>query len=469
MKLPVLLSIGVVAATLCVGATPTSSSVAEAVLTAATPQEIGLTLKGAGGQAPHVAVPEFVALTADQETRDAAKAMAQVLYDDLVFEREFDAIPPASFARVPVARTLETIPYAQWSDLGADAVVFATVSGTANGFTVEVSVMAVASHVPLRQWQYSQSKNARFIAHTISDAMHKELRGLAGVARTKLAFSSDRDGERVAKTVQDRSVQEIYVSDYDGANQQKVTRHQSLDIGPSWSPDGLSLAYTSYSDGNAETFVQTIFGNQEMLKKPLRTAGMVPNQTVSWSADGTKFAFASDRDHDGNYEIYVANRDGSGLLRLISDPHSIQVSPTWSPDGRHLAFIYDRAGSPQVYTISIDGTDLRKLTSRGKCDRPTWSPTQSEIAYTSENSSGGFDINIVSASGGEPRVLTDGQGTNESPAFSPNGRHIAYTTTRWGKAQIAIVGRDGKMEKRVTTTGNNKYPSWARSMFPNSK
>jgi TolB protein len=392
-----------------------------------------------------------------------------VLYDDLVFEREFDAIPPASFARVPVARTLETIPYAQWSDLGADAVVFATVNGAADGFTVDVRVMAVASHQELLHAQYSQSKNSRFISHTISDAMHKNLRGLDGVARTKLAFSSDRDGERVAKTIQDRSVQEIYVSDYDGANQHYVTRHQSLDIGPAWSPDGLSLAYTSYSDGNAETFVQTIFGTQAMLKKPLRTAGMVPNQTVAWSPDGAKFAFASDRDHDGNYEIYVANRDGSGLFRLISDPHSIQVSPTWAPDGRHLAFIYDRAGSPQVYSISIDGTDLRKLTSGGKCDRPTWSPTQQEIAYTAENGSGGYDINLLNLSNGNIRVLTDGQGTNESPAFSPNGRHIAYTTTRWGKAQIAIVGRDGKMEKRVTTTGNNKYPSWARSMSANSK
>jgi TolB protein len=393
-----------------------------------------------------------------------------VLYDDLVFEREFDAIPPASFAKVPVARTLETIPYAQWSDLGADAVVFATVSGAPDGFNVDLRVMAVASHAELLHAQYSQSKNSRFIAHTISDSMHKNLRGgLEGVARTKLAFSSDRDGERVAKTIQDRSVQEIYVSDYDGANQHYVTRHQSLDIGPAWSPDGLSLAYTSYSDGNAETYVQTVFGNQAPLRKPLRTPGMVPNQTVAWSPDGAKFAFASDRDHDGNYEIYVANRDGSGLFRLISDPHSIQVSPTWSPDGRHLAFIYDRAGSPQVYSISIDGTDLRKLTSGGKCDRPTWSPTQQEIAYTAENKSGGFDINLMNLSNGEIRVLTDGQGTNESPAFSPNGRHIAYTTTRWGKAQIAIVGRDGKMEKRVTTTGNNKYPSWARSMSANSK
>jgi len=59
-------------------------------------------------------------------------------------------------------------------------------------------------------------------------------------------------------------------------------------------------------------------------------------------------------------------------------------------------------------------------------------------------------------------TLTEGfQGSNESPSVAPNGRHIAFVTSQWGKEQIAIIGRDGKLERRVTTSGNNRFPSWS--------
>jgi TolB protein len=326
--------------------------------------------------------------------------------------------------------------------------------------------MKVADQKERLHTQYSQSKNSRFIAHTISDAMHKTLRGLDGVARTRLAFSSDRDGERVAKTIQDRSVQEIYVSDYDGGNQQKVTRHQSLDISPAWSPDGLTLAYTSYADGTPDIYIQTIFGKMSMLVRPVKSSSGAPNQYAAWSPDGTKLAFASDRNHDGNYELYIVNRDGSGMTQLINDPHSIQEAPAWSPNGQQLAIVSDKSGSPQIYVISVNGTGLHRIsTQETYCDRPTWSPTLNEIAYSARNPSQGYDVHLYNFVTDKVTVLTDSQGTNESPAFSPNGRHIAFTTTRYGKSQIAIVGRDGKLEKRVTTLGNNKFPSWARSMY----
>jgi TolB protein len=65
------------------------------------------------------------------------------------------------------------------------------------------------------------------------------------------------------------------------------------------------------------------------------------------------------------------------------------------------------------------------------------------------------------------RQLTSGEGTNESPAFSPTGRHVAFTSTRAGREQIFIVGRDGKGLKQITRTGNNKQPNWSRG--PNNK
>ena len=107
--------------------------------------------------------------------------------------------------------------------------------------------------------EYSGSSNARLYAHTISDDIHLQQRALRGVARTKLAFDSDRDGERMTGTVESRGVKEIYTADYDGENQRRVTTNRTLNINPAWSPDARSLAYTSYRRGPPSIFVSHIY------------------------------------------------------------------------------------------------------------------------------------------------------------------------------------------------------------------
>ena len=125
------------------------------------------------------------------------------------------------------------------------------------------------------------------------------------------------------------------------------------------------------------------------------------------------------------------NRDGSGLRRVTNSP-AIDVTPTWSPTGQQIAFVSDRTGPPQIYVVNIDGTGLKKITNETACDRPTWSPAPfNEIAYTSQ-SGGGHDIRVYEFATGQTRTITDGTGSNESPAFSPNGRHIAFSSDRSG-------------------------------------
>src|SRR6185369_5080540 len=99
--------------------------------------------------------------------------------------------------------------------------------------------------------------NPRFCAHSIADDFHKEVRQLDGVARTKLAFVSDRDATRVVgRPSQTQAVgKEIYISDYDGANQLRLTVNRSLNISPAWAPGGNLLAYTSYSSGFPDIYI----------------------------------------------------------------------------------------------------------------------------------------------------------------------------------------------------------------------
>jgi TolB protein len=418
------------------------------------PSEVAVVISGDPGTPPRYAVPDFVAL--NPEAAEVAKTIGQVLWDDLNFEREFYMIPRDTYATIPVARTPEQVPFASWRELGADAVVFGTVHRTGNMVSVQVRLFNVRSRESVFAKEYSGTDtNARLYAHTMSDEIHQQQRALRGVARTKLTFSSDRNREKVVGTVQNRDVKEVYIADYDGANQRRITTNRQLNITPVWAPDARAIAYTSYRRGYPDIFIALIY--QGLQEEP--TKGVAQNWLPIYSPDGTRICFTSNR--DGNPELYVMNRDGSGVRRVTNNP-AIDTSPTWSPTGTQIAFTSDRAGTPQIYVAGADGLNLRRLTmGESYADRPTWSPSPfNEIAFAAR-SGPGYDIKVYDLASGQTRQITFGEGTNESPAYSPNGRHVAFTSTRAGRVQVFTIGRDGRGVKQVTRDGNNYTPSWS--------
>ncbi len=435
--------------------------VASAVVAAQTPAppqptSVELRLTGDPGTPPRLAVPDLLALTSDRETQDAAKTIGEVLWDDLNFEREFNMIPRDTYKSIPVAGSIDTVPFDRWRELGADGVVIGTVQKTPAGIRVEMRMYNVRARQSAYGREYSGSAaNPRVYAHTMADELHDSQRSLRGVARTKLAFSSDRNREPVAGTVEKRDVKEIYISDYDGANQRRITINRALNITPSWSPDGRSIAYTSYRTGLPDILVSNIFAGT--METP--TKGVGQNFLPVFSPDGSRIAFMSTR--DGNPEIYIVNRDGSNVTRLTNNP-AIDVTPTWSPSGAQIAFTTERTGSPQIWVVGTDGTGLRRISYESFADRPTWSPPPyNEIAFAARTGPG-FDIKILNIASGETRQITFGEGSNESPAWSPNGRHLAFMSTRAGRSQVFTTDRDGRNIRQLTRDGNNTTPNWSQ-------
>jgi WD40 repeat protein len=182
---------------------------------------------------------------------------------------------------------------------------------------------------------------------------------------SRIAFVSDRDGQS-----------EIYVMHADGSGLVRLTNNDDHDADPSWSPDGRKIAFSSNRDGNSEIYTMNADGSGVVRLTKNDSYDGEPD----WSPDGAKIAFTSEGSCDYDYyyyydcfrNIYVMNADGTGATQLVSD--SYDASPTWSPDGRWIAFAtwqgYDCSCSG-VSAIRPDGTDRREILA-GAASKPAW-------------------------------------------------------------------------------------------------
>lgn len=212
---------------------------------------------------------------------------------------------------------------------------------------------------------------------------------------------------------------DIYVVASNGAGASRITTQLGSDADPAWSPDGSRIAFASERDGNLEIYVMNANG-----ESPVRLTNVVPaaNYRPVWSPDGARIAFVSAR--DGNPKIYVMNADGASPVRLTSHIGR-DADPAWSPDGSRIAFSSDRDGSGGIWVMNADGSGLTRLTSNTQGDQqPAWSPDGTRIAF-SRRFGNNSDIFIVNTDGSGLKQLTQGIENAADPAWSPDGRKIA--------------------------------------------
>lgn len=223
------------------------------------------------------------------------------------------------------------------------------------------------------------------------------------------------------------------------------------DGSPSWSPDGSRVVFYSERDGNSEIYAMDADGgNQRRLTSTQSDEGY-----PSWSPDGHTIAFDTDR--DGNFEIYVMNADGTAPRRLTSSPGR-DVSASWSPDGRQIAFMSDRDGGFDVYVMNADGSSPERRTKTGTSWFPVWSPDGARLAFHV-----GRDIHVAPHNGSQLRRLTSDPENGMYPSWSPDGSRIAFMSWRTGRTELFVMNADGTNQTRLVTMerGDAIDPRWS--------
>jgi TolB protein len=162
-----------------------------------------------------------------------------------------------------------------------------------------------------------------------------------------------------------------------------------------------------------------------------------------------------------NKEIFIADLDGANV-KQITQNRSINLSPSWSPDNKRIAFTSYLKRNPDLYLIDADGKNLQRFSYYpGLNVSPSWSPNGKQIALMI-GKEGKSDIFLIDSNGGNPRKLSKGHGNEASPTWSPDGERIAFVSDRSGSPQIYIMAKDGSNVRRLTYEGSyNTNPSWS--------
>jgi TolB protein len=402
---------------------------------------------------PRLAVPECIPRKADEASAEACRTITQVLRNDLRFEGLFQFVPDNLYSAIPPLSP-EAVKFDDWKGIGAKILVVTRAEVASSELTLEVRVYFVDSGQSMLAKRYSgRPENPRIFAHQASDDI-MTLTQYRGVARTRIAFTSDRDATREKRS------KELYIVDYDGFNPRRVTVNGSLNILPAWSPDGRSLAYVSYRQGSPFVYLASIFEGKSTANVTGEKGGSMAF-APAFSPDGKRIVFASNR--AGSMNIWMVNTDGGGAHRLTNTTAS-DTAPCFSPTGQEIAFTSNRGGTPQIWIMDTEGLNVRRLTTVGNWnDAPAWNPSKqyAEIAYTAALESGHFDIAVLDLASRQVRQITEGRGSCEYPAWAPNGRHLVFSCNRGGTWQITVSDRDGRSFQTLSTgPGNNVQPDW---------
>ena len=371
------------------------------------------------------------------EPEQQAAIGGAVLQNDFRLMPGFRVIGPNSVRHDYVSEGLG-IDLGAWALLGANGVIKGQMFGSDAALTVELRFyQSSGGAVPaLRRTYHGPATELRKWMHAFANEVIGIVTGIYGPFGTEIAFARKHGPGHKS----------VYAASMDGYGVRKVSSGEGVSMLPAFGKG--AIWYTRMTPRG--TFItNTRVGG----KRVIGASGI----TMAPAICGERIYFASSR--SGDFEIYSSNPDGTALRRLTRSP-AIDVSPTCGPGGK-IAFVSDRHGSPQIFTMKNDGTNVQRATFRGNHNQtPAWcqDPKQPLLAFSGRDTN--FDIFTVNLETQEYKRLTQGQGDNKDPAFSPDCRLIAFSSNRRGSPGVYLTGIDG-LDQNQVIPGEAETVRWA--------
>ncbi len=303
--------------------------------------------------------------------------------------------------------------------------------------------------------------------HKLSDALVKTFFGVEGISDSRLLYSI-QVGNADPSSADWKG--EIWECDWDGANSRQITFEQSYCITPVFIPPHPSLGnerylYVNYKNGQPKIYFSSL---KNRIGKPL--LDLRGNQLLpAVSKQRNKMAFISDA--AGRADLFVQTIDDNGSLegkpqQLFSYPRSTQASPHFNPNGKKIAFVSDKDGTPRIYIIpsEIDNNKRPKPTLITKLNRentcPNWSPDGTKLAYSAKTN-GVRQIWIYDLEAEEEQQLTMGPGNKENPCWASDSLHLVFNSTDPDVSELYLINLNQPEAVKITQgSGRKHYPTW---------
>lgn len=403
-------------------------------------------------------IPKFTVHKGTPETDIIANFGQRRLGFLLDYSRLFKVVPPSTYEKNKMLAK-------DFQKLGVEVLIKGEIRHSGRKKTsllLKAIDLRRKKIVTQRQYNNVSRKNIdrvlRLYGNQILDVYTKK----SGIFFSKIAFVGKR---------RKQDHKQIFIMDFDGSNLEQITSSKAHHLSPSWSPDNRYIVYTSFVDDNPDLFIY-----DRLLKHHRKISGRAGvNSGGQFAHKGNLVAFTGSM--RGDTDIFLTDTHGSKRQHLIRGL-GLDVDPTFSPNGKWLAFVSGRYGNPHIFRATLNWNanrlqvvDDKRLTYAGWYNaNPSWSPDSKKIAFAGyDRDIDRFDIFLMNADGSNLERMTLDRGDNESPSWSPNGMMLAFFSTRVlnsnrkGAAQIYIMSRDGSEQKKLATgLYEARTPRWSR-------